>query len=41
MENQKEWLEEKQHLEDSLNIIVHKIKELEHKEKGFKENVLP
>lgn len=40
MENQKEWLEEKQHLEDSLNIIVHKIKELEHKEKGFKENAV-
>lgn len=40
MENQKEWLEEKHHLEDSLNIIVHKIKELEHKEKGFKENAV-
>ncbi|WP_445478850.1 RNA polymerase recycling motor HelD [Lysinibacillus irui] len=40
MENQKEWLEEKHYLEDSLNIIHHKIKEMQLKEKGFKENAV-
>ncbi|MFA1739865.1 RNA polymerase recycling motor HelD [Lysinibacillus fusiformis] len=40
MENQNEWIEEKQHLESCLNIIDDKMKELLLKEKGFKENAV-
>lgn len=38
LENQKDWLEEKHYLAHCLTIIDDKIKELLHKEKGFKEN---
>lgn len=40
MENQNEWIEEKQHLEHCLTIIDDKMKELLLKEKGFKENAV-
>ncbi|SCY69452.1 MULTISPECIES: RNA polymerase recycling motor HelD [unclassified Lysinibacillus] len=40
MENQNDWLEEKHHLEQSLNLIDHKKNELLLKEKSFKENAV-
>ena len=40
MENQNEWLEEKHHLEHSLDLIDYKKNELLLKEKGFKENAV-